>query len=69
MHCTEILIPSLKQDQVNREAFLASWPSLVSTIITTAGVGKVFSGFIISENNVNVESTFKFVLGIGMQLC
>jgi hypothetical protein len=68
MPFTEFVTPNFKQDEATRETFLTQKATLLQTIISSVSPGRLFSGLMIIENNVNIESEFKFLLGLGKAL-
>jgi hypothetical protein len=69
MYITELLIPILKQDPQTKTAFLSTALPILTGLLKAAP-GRIvnFHGFIIEENEVNVEGTLKPVIGIGTWL-
>jgi hypothetical protein len=66
MPVTEIVLPSLRQDEETRERFETDVKPLLEPIIGRApGIKGLFLGRINSENNVNVESSIRYALGLG----
>jgi hypothetical protein len=67
MYITELFIPILKQDLQAKTAFLSSALPILTGLLEAAP-GRIinFHGFIIEENDVNVEEQLKPFIGIGM---
>jgi hypothetical protein len=65
MPFTEFVTPSFKQGEATREIFLTRKTTLLQTIISSVSPGHLFSGLMVIENNINAESEFKFLLGLG----
>ena len=65
MPFTDFVTPSFNQDEATRVTFMTQKSTLLQPIITSIPPGHLFGGLVIIENNVNVESEFKFMLGVG----
>ena len=67
MYITELLIPILKQDPQTKAAFLSTALPILTGLLKAAS-GRIINlqGFIIEENDVNVEEQLKPFIGIGM---
>jgi len=69
MFITEFVLPTLKQDAQTRATFLSTvLPSLIGLLSTAPGKLASSHGFMIEENDINVESFLKPVIGVGMSM-
>lgn len=65
MPITELVLPSLKQDEETRNKFVSDVrPVLAATIRSAPGLKSQFFGRVLLENDVNVEGAGKYALGI-----
>ncbi|KAH8596278.1 hypothetical protein B0O99DRAFT_619996 [Bisporella sp. PMI_857] len=64
MPILELLTPSLNSDAASQIAFRAQWPALCKTIVSAPGASHVRYGYMITENEINVEHELKLVLSL-----
>lgn len=67
MPITEIVTPSLKQDESTRSIFEGTLqPLLIKAVSSAPGIKAPFIGRLLTENGLNVQSAVKYALGLGM---
>ena len=65
MPITEIVIPSLKQDDSTRSKYEESIRPFLHIIESTPGSKSQFVGPVLTENGLNVKSAVKYAAGLG----
>jgi len=65
MAITEIVIPSLKQDESTRSKYQETIQPLAKIIGSAPGTKSRFIAPILTENGVNVQSAVKYAVGLG----